>query len=31
MIQRLTSLKSIHEDTGLIPGLIRWIKDLVWL
>ena len=23
------NLTNIHEDTGLIPGLIQWVQDLV--
>ena len=26
-----THLTSVHEDTGLIPGLTQWGKDLVLL
>ena len=33
MAQQLMNPTRIHEDTGLIPGLPQWVKDLalLWL
>ena len=27
--QRLANPTSVHEDSGLVPGLAQWVKDLV--
>ena len=29
MAQQVTNPTSIHEDVGLIPGLVPWVKDPV--
>ena len=31
MAQRLTNPTSIHKDTGSIPSLTQWVKDLALL
>ena len=33
MAQRAKNLTSIHEDVGLIPGLLPWVNNpaLLWL
>ena len=29
--QQLMDPTSVHEDEGLIPGLVQWVKDAVLL
>ena len=31
MAQQLTNPASIHEDAGLVLGLVQWVMDLVLL
>ena len=29
MAQRVKNPANIHEDVGLIPGFVQWVKDLM--
>ena len=29
VVQQVMNPTNIHEDTSLIPGLARWVKDLL--
>ena len=30
MVQQVKNPSSIHENAGSIPGLVQWVKDLVF-